>query len=216
MKWERLKLNMEIKNMHEYNPNWSKDGTLSWKKIGEKTGKNRIRKQKKYNYMDINKIVVPPDIQIDKKVLEDSRHQYEKTHIMIPVYLSYDFELIAGYEQYILAKELGIQEITFYRITKMNKKEARKYHKTVHHRPVCNKKYPIKDVCGNKIYITYAQRKYLNTIFGLARKSNKSIEISPEFKINILNADGTIYKKSINVKSTLKYLRMLQKSENVA
>ena len=207
---------MEIKSMQEYNPNWNKDGTLSWKKIGEKIGKNRIRKQKKYNHMDISKIVIPSDIQIDKKVLEDSRLQYEETHIMIPVYLSYDFELIAGYEQYILARELGIQEIAFHRITKMNRKEARKYHKTVHNRPVCNKKYPIKDMCENKIYITYAQRKHLNTVFGLARKCNKSIEISPVFKVNILNADGTIYKKNINVKSTLKYLRKLQKSESAA
>lgn len=201
---------MEIKNMNEYNPDYHKDGTLEWKRIGEKTGKKRTRKQKQYNRMDISKIIVPDGLEVNDEVLEASRQQYNETNIMIPVYLSYDFKLIAGYEQYILAKELGISEIAFHRITKLNKKEAKKFRKSIVNRPIGNKKYPVKDINGNKIYLTYAQRKDLNSCYGWARKCNKSIEITPGMRINILNKDETICKKGASITSAVNYLKKLK------
>lgn len=198
--------------MNEYNPDWHKDGTLVWNKIGEKTGKGkRVRKQKQYNRMDISKVIVPDGMKVDKEVLEASRRQYEETGIMIPVFLSYGFVLIAGYEQYVLAQELGLNEIAFHRITKMNKKEKREFKKMVCHRAVGNKKYPVKTNDGNKIYITYAQRKLLNSCFGLARKAQMKIEITPTFEINILYMDGTVYKQGLNLYAAKTYLKSKNK-----
>lgn len=196
--------------MLEFNPSYHKDGTFVWKEIGEKTGKKRRRKQKHFNHINISRIVVPEEKKIiDEKVLEESRHQYEETHMMIPVFLSYDFELIAGYEQYVLAKELGIKSIAFDKVTKLNKKEEKAFKKKVHNRAIGNKKYPVIDIDGGKIYVTYRQRKLLNTCFKLARKSNKSLEITPKLRINIIDA-GVKIKENIRITTALNYLKNTQ------
>ena len=202
---------IEIKNMNEYNPDYHRDGTLVWKKIGERTGKHGIRKQKQYNCTDISKIIVPAGLQVAEAVLEASRRQYDETHVMIPVFLTYDFELIAGYKQYILAKELGISRIAFHRVTKMDKKEAKEFREKACNRPLGNKKYPVKDINGDKIYLTYAQHKDLNTCFKLARKCGKFVKITPDQKIRILDKDGTICKKDAKIKNALSYLAKINR-----
>lgn len=201
--------------MNEYNPSYHKDGTLVWKKIGEKTGKHGKRKQNQYNCIDISKIIVPAGLQVDEAVLEASRRQYDETHIMIPVYLSYDFELIAGYEQYVLAKELGMDRIAFHRVTKLNKKESKEFREKACNRPLGNKKYPVKNINGDKIYLTYAQHKNLNTCFKLARKCGKSVKITPDQKIRILDKDGTVCKKDTKIKNALSYLAKVNKEGKV-
>lgn len=201
---------MEIKSMIEFNPSYHKDGTLIWKKIGEKTGRRGRRKQKHFNRIDISRIVVPEEKKIiDEKVLEESRHQYEETHMMIPVFLSYDFELIAGYEQYVLARELGIKSIAFDRVTKLNKKEQKAFRKKVHNNAIGNKKYPVIDIDGGKIYVTYRQKKLLDTCFKLARKFNKSLEITSKLRINIIDA-GVKIKENIKITTALNYLKNMQ------
>ncbi len=105
---------MELKNIKEYNPEYNKDGTLIWKKIGEKTSKNgnHLRKKKQYPRISIDKIKVG-NYNVSEKILNKSRSLYWKTKELIPVYLSYDFKLIGGFEQYELAKELKMQKIPF-------------------------------------------------------------------------------------------------------
>lgn len=205
---------MEIKNMNEYNPEWSKDGTLNWKKIGEKTGKKGIRKQKQYNHMDIDKIIVPNGMEIDGAVLEASRKQYKKTHIMIPVFLSYGFVLIAGYEQYVLAQELGLNKIAFQRVTKMTQRETKEFREMICHRAIGNKKHPVKDIDGNKIYVTYAQRKELYTCYRLAKKYNLRVDVTPCLKINIYDAKGNVCKKDATLKIAHNYLKNYKKNKN--
>lgn len=200
---------MEIKNMNEYNPDYHKDGTLVWKEIGEKTGKKGIRKQKQFNHIEISKIMIPEGMKIDKEILEASRCQYEETHKMIPIYLSYDFVLLAGYEQIILAHELGKKEVCFQRVNKINRKEAKKFRNSVQHRKIGSKKYPIKDRDGNRIYITMAQRKILNACYGLARKVKMKIEITPDLKIDIIKMDGSTYKDNLSLKTAKNQLNKL-------
>lgn len=197
---------MEIKNMGEYNPDYHKDGTLVWKKIGEKTGKKGIRKQKKFNQIDISKIVIPEDMIIDEEVLNASRQQYKQSHKMIPVYLSFDFVLLAGYEQLVLAKELGKSKVCFHRETKLNRKETKAFRKSIQHRKIGNKKYPIRDIDGNAIFVTCNQKNLINACYGLAKKADVKIEIESDFKINILKMDGTILKRNLSPRAAKKYL----------
>lgn len=130
---------MELKSVKEYNPEYHKDGTLVWKRIGEKIGKH-ARKKKHYPQINISKIVVPNDIEIDDEILSRSRELYVQTQEMIPVYISFDFRLIGGYEQYALARELHMKKVPAQRVTKMNSTEKKTLSKAVSNQPIGNKK----------------------------------------------------------------------------
>lgn len=101
----------EIRDIREYNPEYHHDGTLIWKKIVEPIGKKgkHLRNKKQYPSISLDKIKAG-NYTVNGKLLEDSRALYQKTKEMIPVYLSYDFKLIGGFEQYELAKELGMKK----------------------------------------------------------------------------------------------------------
>lgn len=109
---------IEIRNLNEYNPEYRKDKSLIWKAIG-KNG----RTKKEYPNISIDKIVLPKNMDYDSLILDKSREMYKITEKMIPVYLSYNFRLLAGFEQYILAKELGLTQIPFQRVAKASKQE---------------------------------------------------------------------------------------------
>lgn len=198
---------MDIKNMNEYNPDWQKGNNLVWKKIKGK------KKPKQFNQIEISKITIPDGAITDLKILDDSRKQYEETHKLIPVYLSYDFRLLAGYEQIILAKELGYDQIPFQRITKMNRKEKAEFHKSVQNRPIGNKKIPVKDTEGNRIYLTYREKKVLNRCYGMARKLNMRIQINPGFKISIIDSDGTRWKHEYSLNGVSRKLVQLTRKK---
>lgn len=149
----------KIMDIREYNPSYHADGTLVWKKIGGKTGRKGKRKQKTYPSIGVEKIVLLDNYKINEDVLEESRKRYAKTGKMIPVYLSYDLKLLYGYEQYVLAKELGLNSIPFQRKTKMNKKEQRQFVKTPTDRPFGNKKCSLTTVDGKKQWISQCQYK---------------------------------------------------------
>lgn len=101
----------EIRDIREYNPEHHHDGTLIWKKIVEPIGKKgkHLRNKKQYPPISLDKIKAG-NYTVNGKLLEDSRALYQKTKEIIPVYLSYDFKLIGGFEQYELAKELGMKK----------------------------------------------------------------------------------------------------------
>ncbi len=193
----------EIRNMDRYNPDWQKGNNLVWKKVKSN------KKTKQFNTIEIAKIVIPDGAITDLKILEDSRKQYAETHKLVPVYLSYDFRLMAGYEQIILAKELGYEQIPFQRVTKMNRKEAAQFRKTVHDRPVGNKKIPVKDTEGNKIYLTYREKKILNRCYKMARILKMQLKIMPGMKITLLNSDKTVHRQGMSLKAADRNLRKL-------
>lgn len=143
---------MEIKNIKEYNADYHKDGTLVWKKIGEKTGKSGkgIRKKNNYARVKMSDIKVVKDYIIDEDILQQSREQYNQTKELIPVLLSFEGNLIGGFEQYELAKELGRSHIPAKRITKLNKAEKEKFCRAVVNEKIGNKKYPVKATDGSK------------------------------------------------------------------
>lgn len=180
---------MELRNIKEYNPVYHKDCTLSWLKIGEKVGKH-FREKKTYPSINLDKIVVPDDYQVDQQVLAESRALYAETGEMIPVYLSYGFDLIGGYEQYVLAKELGLSKIPAQRETKPSRKESAKFSKSAATRPLANKKYPITCVIGSKLYISAWQKKQVAHLSKNARRLKLDCEILPDFTVALKDCQG--------------------------
>lgn len=81
---------------------------------------------------------------MSEKILDKSRSLYWKTKELIPVYLSYDFKLIGGFEQFEIAKELKFKYIPFQRNSKMNHKERKQFTNSVQNIKIGNKKYPVK------------------------------------------------------------------------
>lgn len=200
---------MELKSVKEYNPEYHKDGTLVWKKIGEKVGKH-ARRKKHYPQIDINKIVVLNDIEIDDEILSRSRKLYTQTREMIPVYLSFDFRLIGGYEQYALAKELHLKKIPMQRVTTMNSSEKKEFRKSICHQLLGNKKYGIKTEDGGKIFISLNQYKKFKELLYLADSCGCKLTVRPDFSLYAKNRDGEYLFSSntqcLSIKEMRRYL----------
>lgn len=180
---------MELRSIKQYNPEYHKDGTLIWKLIGEKIGKH-ARKKKHYPRIDINKIVIQNDIEVDDEILGRSRELYTQTREMIPVYLSFDFRLIGGYEQYALAKELGLKKIPMQRVTTMNSGEKKEFRKAICHQPLGNKKYGIKTEDGGKLFISLNQYKKFKELLYLADCFGCKLTVRPDFSLCAKNQNG--------------------------
>lgn len=179
---------MELKNIKEYNPEYNKDGTLVWKKIGEKTSKNgkHIRKKKQYPQISIDKIKVG-NYNVSEKILAKSRSLYWKTKEMIPVYLSYDFKLIGGFEQFEIAKELKLKSIPFLRNNKMNQKERKQFTNSVQNIKIGNKKYPVKAIDGSTIYVSMNHAKKVREAKRMAAKLKCYIRVLPNFTFSLID-----------------------------
>lgn len=182
----------EIMNIKEYNPEYHKDGLLVWKKIGEPTGKKgkRSRRKKQYPLISIDKIIVNTPIQICENILQSSRDMYNKTREMIPVYLSYDFRLIGGFEQFELAKELQLQHIPFQRVTKMNRHEKYQFEKNVQNRPLGNKRCPVKASDGSTIFVSINNAKKIRKTKQMAYKINGKLHTLPDFTFAVTDKTG--------------------------
>ncbi|MDD3362784.1 MAG: hypothetical protein PHW34_14045 [Hespellia sp.] len=150
-----------VMDMREYNAEYMKSGALVWKKIGGATGKKGKRKKKTFPKIRIEKMRIPDGLKVDKGVLDASREQYKKSHEMIPVYLDIDFKLISGYEQCVLAEELGMTEIPFqYRtLRKMNRKERSNFAHHASEVKVGNKKYKLVKEDGTSQFVSAHQKK---------------------------------------------------------
>lgn len=200
-----------VMNMKEYNPHYHVDGTLVWKKIGAKTGRKGRRKKKQMPSISIDKIQLVDTYEVDEKILEDSRKQYETTGEMIPVYTSYDFCLLKGYEQYVLAKELGLNKIPFQR-RKMTKKERSKFTKTPTNRKIGNKKYPVTTNRGEVQYLSLNQYKKMKLAKRSLQKVSKELKLVylGNLKFTIENENGKRLhkqKEGIAATSIQKFLR---------
>lgn len=181
---------MELRNITQYNPEYRRNGTLIWRKIGEKVG-NHIRAKKQYPYINLSKINIPNNYKIDEDVLQKSHELYEHTHEMIPVYLAYDFTLISGFEQYELAKELGLPMIPMQRVTKMNTGETKQFSKSVSNRKIGNKKYPVKAIDGSKIFLSLSNYKKVKQVIYLVNRYHGKVEILPNFTFAVQDRTGT-------------------------
>lgn len=182
---------MEIKNIHEYNPEYRKDTTLVWLKIGKPVGKKskHLRKKKIYPQIRMDKITVEP-YSVDQNTLTESRTMYNRTHEMIPVYLSYDFKLIGGFEQYELAKELELESIPFQRLTKLNKAERKQFDKAVHNRKVGNKKYKVTAIDGSPIYVSANHAKKVRETKHMASRLKMYLQVLPNFTFSLIDKEN--------------------------
>lgn len=97
-----------VMDMRKYNIKYGADKICRWIAIRGK------KKKKKYSHIDISKVKITKDFIVREDILEQSRLQYEESKELIPVLLSPDNELLNGYEQYLIAKELKRKRIPFY------------------------------------------------------------------------------------------------------
>lgn len=111
-----------VMDMRKYNVKYGADKICRWIEIRGK------KKKKKYPMIDIFKVKITKDYIVREDILEQSRLQYEESKELIPVLLSPDNELINGYEQYLLAKELKRKRIPFYpqKLSKSEKLKRKK------------------------------------------------------------------------------------------
>lgn len=201
----------KVMNMNEYNPDYYANGTLVWKKIGAKTGRKGRRKKKQMPSIDINKIRLVGTYNVDEEILEGSRKQYEVTGEMIPVYTSYDFCLLKGYEQYVLAQELGLNKIPFQR-REMTRKERSKFAKTPTNKKMGNKKYKVTTNTGEVQYFSLNQYKQMKLAKRSLYRVSKELRLVylGNLKFTIENEKGKRLHKQkggVAAKSIQKFLR---------
>lgn len=181
--------NVNIMDMRKYNADYHKDGTLVWKKIGGKIGTSgRKRKKKVYQMIGIDKIELDGTYQIREDILEQSREQYKESGEMIPVYLSFDLKLLQGYEQYVLAKELGLDQIPFERKA-MNKKETEEWNKKNSNKKFGNKKYPIKKINGETEFVSLNKHKKYRFCRRVCNEAGLSLLCMKNFRFIVENQD---------------------------
>lgn len=181
---------MEIKNIKEYNADYHKDGTLVWKKIGEKTGKSGkgIRKKKNYELVKFSSIKTDGQYAINEDILQQSKELYNQTKEMIPVLILFDGTLLGGFEQYELAKQLKLKKIPVQRI-RLGQSEFRK---AVTNQKYGNKKYPIKASDGSKIFLSLNRFKKVKQTSSLLLELGYTMEIIPNFTFRVWDNDKCI------------------------
>lgn len=133
-------------NMRKYRPKYHRDRQLYWTAL---TGKRRKRT---YPLIDMEKIILREDFEIRQDILEQSKTQFLQSGELIPVLLSPDNELLNGYEQYQIAKEMGKEKISFCSL-KLSKKESyqRRKAKAVKRRQFTKaERRAVFDKCGGK------------------------------------------------------------------
>lgn len=106
---------------------------------------------------------------------------------MIPVYLSYDFKLIGGFEQFEIAKELKLKSIPFQRNSKINHKEIKQFTKSVQNIKVGNKKYPVKAIDGSTIYVSMNHAKKVRETKRMAARLKCYIRVLPNFTFSLID-----------------------------
>lgn len=166
----------EVKRMDEYNPKYTKNGALKWQRINE--GKH---KKKEFPTIPIEKLMIGK-IKVDEENLKSYRRQYEQTHEFIPVLIrNYDYKLKSGYESIVLAQELGMTEVPY--IMHGEKGVARK--------PYCNKRTPVMDCTGRKIYVTKIACDKISECKNICSELGLTLEILPSFRFCVRDKEGT-------------------------
>ena len=174
-------MELGIKDIRKFNPQYHQDGTLVWKKIGVKIGENRVRQKAKFNLIEIDQIK-PNDFKtkIDKGILSKSREIYGETHEMIPVFLNWNLELIGGFEQYALAKELDLQKIPFLKKGE-NKKKSNKNK---------GKKRTVKAFDGESFKVSINKEKKIRQTKQMVSKLKLNLKMLSPKKFLVLDNSG--------------------------
>lgn len=188
----------EIKDMREYNPRYTERGYLKWQKIN--TGKHP---KKVYPLIPIDRIRCFCH-KYNEEVLQESRKQYQASGELIPVRLrNYDYRLWGGYEQYLLAKELGIKEIPY--IIWNDSSVMRK--------PYCNKTKLITDCTGKPIYVSPQAYKKIRECLVICKTIGYRFVILPIYRFKIYDNYGhCIRKKEFELNAAYKRLKSIQES----
>lgn len=205
---------MELKNIEYFNADYRKDGTLVWKEIQPKNGKPKKKKQ--YNEIPIEKIIVPESFPVDEEVLKESERLYYEAGRLIPVYLSFDFRLIAGFEQFVLAKRLGLEVVLFLR-RRMTGREQTAFSKSASDRKLQNKQYPVKTCDGKTVYVSMGQWKTLSRAFKLSRAAGLRLQVFDDFSVALTAKDGNYLfgssEKRVRIKAAIHKLETLLSEE---
>ena len=173
---------VEIKNIKENNVVYTKNGVLQWKPI------ERHRKKKQYPMMDMGKISVPDDYCVDQTVLERSRELYKQTKEMIPVCITFDKRLIGGFEQWELAKELGHTRIPVYQHT-MSNADRNQLREMVHTHSIGDKKFPVRDITGQKIYFSEGRAKKIKATQQAAMRKGYKACLLPDGSFSLMDGE---------------------------
>lgn len=173
---------VEIKNIKENNVVYTKNGVLQWKSI------EKHRKKKQYPMMDMKKISVPDDYCVDQAVLAKSRDLYKQTKEMIPVCITFDKRLIGGFEQWELAKELGHTRIPVYQHT-MSNADRKQIRDMVHTHSIGHKKFPVRDITGQKIYFSEGRAKKIKATQRTAMRQGYKVCLLPDGSFSLMDSE---------------------------
>lgn len=176
---------LDIRDMNEYNPRYTeKQKALKWKKIND--GAN---KKKQFHTIEIKDILITKKAKqsVEEENLKGFREQYMRTHELIPVLLRpYDHKLLRGYEQILVAQELGVTEVPYIEHTE----------KSVNRKAFCTKQVAIVDCTGKQIYISKQAKAKINECRTMCRKLGLKLEIVPIYRFKVYDNTGNcLWKK---------------------
>ena len=195
---------LNIKSMDKFVPYYtSKEQALKWKKLG------LSKHSPQYPMIKIKDIIITKG---NKEKYEEENYnkfkqQYEETHKLIPVLIREgDHKLFKGYEQILLAKELGITEVPYiekrYNITR---------------KPKGNRTYLIRDCTGRKIYLSGKAHSEYIKCKKICEKWGLSLVVLPmynKYKIHNKNGQCIWRKEGYTIKSLYKTLTEYDKQES--
>lgn len=108
----------EVKNFREFRPTYAIGGVMVWK--------NKPKRKKTYSVVDIKTVKIREGgFVVREEVLQQSKELYQQLGELIPVALDAKNVLVNGYEQYLIAMELGHTFISYIpvKITKSEQRE---------------------------------------------------------------------------------------------
>ena len=195
---------LDIRDMNEYNPRYTqKQKALKWNKIND--GRN---KKKQFQTIEIKNILITKKAKqkVEEENLKAFREQYIRTHELIPVLLRpYDHKLLRGYEQILVAQELGITEVPYIEHTE----------KSVNRKAYCTKQTAITDCTGKQIYVSKQASAKINECHTMCRKLGLRLEIMPVYRFKVYdNAGNCLWKQDGFVLNNL-YKKLKAKTASV-
>lgn len=111
----------EVKNFRNFRPTYAIGGVLVWK--------NKPRREKTYPVVDIKSVKIREGgFIVREDTLQQSKELYQQLGELIPVALDSKNVLVNGYEQYLIAIELGHTSIAYIPV-KITKAERRERHR---------------------------------------------------------------------------------------
>lgn len=114
----------KARNFRNFRPTYAIGGAMVWK--------NKPKRKKTYPVVNIKSVKIREGgFVVREDVLEQSKELYQRLGELIPVALDAKNVLVNGYEQYLIAMELGHRVISYIpvKITKAEQRERRRRNK---------------------------------------------------------------------------------------